>query len=56
MAINLLDSLKKLVEWQRMGRWHKKKSEPSRAFGDLGGLDVTYGCNHCSYIEVKMET
>jgi hypothetical protein len=91
MAINLLDSLKKLVEWQRVvaaadkvpdlerriallesrigsapkfetcpscgvGRWHKKKSEPSRVFGDLGGLDVTYGCNHCSYTEVKMET
>lgn len=91
MAINLLDSLKKLVEWQRVvaaadkvpelerriallesrigsapkfetcqscgvGRWHKVKSEPSKTFGKLGGLNVTYGCTHCSYTEVKAET
>ncbi|TXH90336.1 MAG: hypothetical protein E6Q78_05180 [Rhodoferax sp.] len=89
--VGLLESLKKLVEWQQVvaaarkvpelerriavletrlgsttqlptcpscaiGRWRKIKSAPNKTFGDMGGLDVTFGCDACSYTETKIET
>lgn len=40
-----------------IGRWHKKGSQPTRGdFAGSGALDVTWGCNHCSYTETRLET
>ena len=89
--MGLLESLKKLAEWQQVvaaarkvpelehriamletrigstpqlpvcpscavGRWRKVKSAPNKTFGDMGGMDVTFGCTACSYTETKIET
>jgi hypothetical protein len=89
--LDLLGSLKKLVEWQRVvaaadkvselerrlaaleartqaapqfatcpscgvGRWHKQRSAKNLQMGDLGVVDITWGCSNCAYTEVKTET
>lgn len=39
-----------------VGRWRKVSSKPNADLGDHGVIDVTWGCDACTYTEVKTET